>query len=128
MASEMERLCKAHAVTIRLMEGNTDEGRPSMDGMRPWTVALYMHGRRLVVNFWTGAAIARPTAADVLACLMSDATSYEGAQGFEAWCADMDLDTDSRAALHTYEECGRLAVRLRAFLGEFFDEFANAEH
>lgn len=85
----------------------------------PWTVDLRYRGRALRVPFWTGRAItADPTAADVLDCLLSDASGAE--QSFEDWAADLGCDPDSRKAEATYRAVIAQTAKLRRLLGEDF--------
>lgn len=96
---------------------------------RGWTVKLVHQKRSITVPFWQGAAHTKPpTAADVLSCLVSDASSYESARDFEDWARDLGYDTDSIKAKRTYEACGRTAKRVRTLLGKDFERVASAEH
>lgn len=52
-----------------------------------------------------------PTAASVLACLLSDASATD--QCFADWAADFGYDVDSRKALATYEACCDIGRELR---------------
>ena len=90
--------------------------------MTPWTVTLRYKRRKMTVPYFTGSAITRePDAADVLDCLLSDASGYDAARGFEDWCADYGYDTDSRSAEHTYQQIERQSKKLRVFLGDLYD-------
>lgn len=90
----------------------------------PWTVELRYRRRRLTVPFWTGVAItSEPTAADVLGCLLSDASSYKSARDLEDWASDLGYDTDSRKAEKTYRAVEKLTRKLRKFLGDDFESF-----
>jgi hypothetical protein len=53
-----------------------------------------------------------PTAADVLHCLLLDASAAD--QNFHDWCADLGYDTDSMRAFRTYQECLETGRKLRA--------------
>lgn len=65
--------------------------------------------------------IRKPSAADILDCLSSDACGIE--QSFEDWASDLGYDTDSRKAFDTYQTCQRQAKELRSLLGrEAFNE------
>lgn len=56
----------------------------------------------------------RPEIADVLSCLISDASA--AAASFEDFCAEMDSDPDSLKARETYEACAKTRrALLRAF-------------
>lgn len=78
--------------------------------------------RSMTILFHTGKGIKRdPTVADVLSCLISDASGSD--QSFADWCGDLGYDTDSRSAERVYKDCQREARRLRRFLG---DDLYNA--
>jgi hypothetical protein len=68
-----------------------------------------------------------PEVADVLGCLLSDASGADETS-FEDWASGYGYDSDSRKAERMYGECRKTAVRLRKFLGTKFNEFATAEH
>jgi hypothetical protein len=92
----------AHGITGRIYKA--DEGtKPPADfaGARCWRVRITnARGEVLTTPFYTGAAIDRPTVADVLACLASD--YIEDGTTFEQWADEMGYDTDSRKALATF--------------------------
>lgn len=96
-------------------------------GATGYTVTLRRGRQRLTVDFWMGSAhTSEPTAADVLACLVSDASGAE--QAFESWAGDLGYETDSREAERIYRACRAMAPRVRRFLGDTFDRVAAAEH
>jgi hypothetical protein len=77
-------------------------------------------------EFWynrPGTAI-KPTAADVLHCLLSDASC--GADTFEDFCGNLGYDTDSRKSLETYLICQKTGVELRRLLGEHYSAVLKA--
>ena len=96
------------------------DSNPNMEDSRDmnhWRVILRCKGKQLTVPFSTGYGISgEPTAADVLSCLASDASSIDNASSFEDWAADFGYDTDSRKAERTFKACERQAAKLRAFL------------
>lgn len=93
----------------------------------PWRITLRRSRRQLTVDFYTGpACYGEPTAADVLDCLVSD-VRY-GEVSFEEFCSDLGYEEDSRRAYATWEKCRELAPRVRRFLGDAFEEYADAEH
>lgn len=59
--------------------------------------------------------IKKPTVADVLDCLASDASGAD--QGFEDWAGDLGYDTDSRKAEETYKTIQRQTKELRKLIG-----------
>ena len=96
---------------------------PNMDSaerMDHWRITLRRPGRKMTVYFsmGTGHHGKMPEAADVLDCLVSDASSVANAQGFEDWAAELGYDTDSRKAHRTYTICQRQADRLKKFMGD----------
>lgn len=94
---------------------------PGMEGMNEYTAVLHFEGRRMTIPFYTGKGWTKdPEAFDVVTCLASDLSSYEGSNGFEEWARDMGYDTDSRKALQTYRAVERSAKRTLRFLGETF--------
>src|SRR6478752_235815 len=62
-------------------------------GSHAWKVTLRYRGRQMTVPFYTGSMCGEATAADVLHCLISDASSVDNT--FEEWCADFGYDSDS---------------------------------
>jgi hypothetical protein len=68
-----------------------------------------------------------PQAADVLECLVSDASSIEGSGTFESWAEDFGMDPDSRTAEQTWRQILEQAHRLRGFLGRDFDYVVKGE-
>ena len=82
--------------------------------------------RRLTVDFYCGPACNEPTAADVLACLVSDVTF--GEESFEDFCSELGYDPDSRKAEKTWKACKRMAPKVRRFCGGDLTVIQNAEH
>lgn len=58
-----------------------------------------------------------PDPADVVCCLMNDARVLDF-PSFEAWAEDIGSDPDSRKAEEMYHLCLRIALQLRAGVGE----------
>jgi hypothetical protein len=95
---------------------------PHMDSPRDmdhWKVTLRAGRSRYTTYFSMGFGYhgTEPTAADVLDCLASDASSVDQ-NSFEDWCAEMGSDPDSRRAERTYKACAQSAKRLRQLLGD----------
>ncbi len=68
-----------------------------------------------------------PKLADVLACLLSDASS--GAESFEDFCSNLGYDSDSRKALATWRSCRRTAAAFDRLLGaETLEFLIGLEH
>ena len=53
---------------------------------------------------------------------------YENACCFDDWANDLGYDADSRAVKRTYDQCGRIAKKVRVLLGDAFEWVASAEH
>jgi hypothetical protein len=121
-----DEFCDKHRVTIHTI------GRSLTKDDRGWehyamTCLLKYERRSLKTPFMQGTAHAdEPTAAEVLACLISDAQSVESARSFEDWCGDLGYDSDSRKAEATYKACEATGGKLRRFLGEDYDAFVIA--
>lgn len=84
-----------------------------------WKVTLKnARGSRYTVPFFKGVGLpdTPPTAAEVLECLIDDATGYRNANSFEDWAENYGYDTDSRAAYRIFEACRRISERLDKFL------------
>lgn len=75
---------------------------------------------RLFANFdhrQKGAAIAPPSAADILYSLMSDGSAID-AGTFDDWCDEFGYDVDSIKARGMYDQCLQTGLRLRAAFGD----------
>jgi len=129
--------CRTQGVTITANPKLVDRDR--LDAWKKtafaWDVQLTRHGKTYTTDYWCGSAHAKhegnrtiptpPTAPDVLASLLSDASTAADLS-FEEWAADLGMSEDSRAALATYEACRDTAMRLAAFLGTDYDAFVEA--
>ncbi len=58
-----------------------------------------------------GAAVPPPDVADVVHCLLTDASGTD--ERFEDWAAELGFDPDSRKAERMYEACRETAAALR---------------
>lgn len=74
-------------------------------------------GRACQPGLLPGKRLAGPTPADVLACLLSDASALDY-PSYEDWAADLGYDPDSRKGEKDYRACLEIALKLRAGLGE----------
>lgn len=120
--TELERLCERDKVTGEFAFGEASE--PALWENPPahnWRVTLRRKGHELVTDFYGGSAVTDPTPADVLACLCSDVTIHENDEYGE-------LYEDAGQAIAAYKKMELLAPEIRSFLGDAFDEYANAEH
>ena len=94
-------------------------------GSTGYMVTLRFKGRQITVPFYMGPALCRePHAKEVLGCLVSDAQC--GEYDFEEFCSNMGYDEDSRRAERIHKACQRTAEKLERFLGEDYDEIAQA--
>lgn len=65
-----------------------------------------------------------PSAYDVIACVMSDASGAD--MNFIDWCDNYGYDTDSRKAVDIHEACARTARDARRVLGDLYSQFDGA--
>lgn len=91
------------AVGITMSSESTDHN-PHMDdsdNMDNWKCVLRTPGKKMTLYFSKGIGHEgrRPTAAEVLDCLRSDASSVDNAHSFEDWASDFGYSEDSRKAL-----------------------------
>ena len=123
--SEMVNVCRRHNVKAAVkLAGKVPEGWTP--GTNAWKVKLSMGPKRLTVPFYTGPGCkGEPSAADVLACIVSDALA--GEMSFHEFCREFGYDDDSRKAKATHRACQGMA-KVRGFLGKHFAEFAEAQH
>jgi hypothetical protein len=106
------------------------DGRPPWDDGKwqgyAWRVTLRYQGRQMTVPFFTGELAGEPTTADVLHCLLSDATSVLTARDWVDWAQDMGYESlsDADKAREIYEACQSIGDRLETLLGDDFETFA----
>ena len=127
MKTELQKLCDEKRITIESHYGAVEvpEGWPR--GTHPYKCILRFGRKRMTVPFFMGPANEHePEAADVLSCLILDSSACDAS--FEEWCSDMGYGSYSRSAEKTYKACLKAGKKVRAFLGDEFDTFAQAEH
>lgn len=128
MMTTADKTCRKLGIRAECVYGAE---RPPVQGdwqpAHSWTVTLSWKGpppifdskapvRRITVPFYQGAGhSAEPTAADVLSCLILDASAADY-DSFEQWAEDFGYDTDSRKAERVYRACCETAKRLERFL------------
>jgi hypothetical protein len=123
--SQLEKLCADLGITCESKYGG--EVPSNFANAHPYLVTLHFKRRMLVVPFYMGSAhTVEPTSADVLYCLCSDTRA--GELSFDEFCSEFGYDSDSRKAEAEWKACAAVAPRVRRFLGETFDDVANAEH
>jgi hypothetical protein len=99
---------------------------PHMSGdqlPRNFECTITMRGRGyhepMTVYFSQGSAHKkRPTLAEVLDCLASEASGVDNARSFEDWAGEYGYDTDSCKAERTYHICEKQAQDLKALLSQ----------
>ena len=91
-----------------------------------WLVRMRYRGRRMTVPFYGGELVTNPTTAEVLECLLIDASGAD--ESFDDWCCNLGYDTDSRKALASYQQVQDQTARLRRFLaGDTYDALQDPE-
>ena len=139
MRSELDRFCEDHNITCTSVYGGNYQPIPDgfMPGTHPYRVTLKRDARidgerirrQISADFFMGPALCEePTPGDVLSSLLLDASSAENARDFEDFCAEFGYDTDSRRAERIYRACEAMAPKVRAFLGELYDDAIDCEH
>lgn len=124
-------LCNATPrVSVKLRPGEANDWTDT--GAHHYSATLRYKGRRMTVPFHTGSGWKTdPDAADILDCLISDATSYDNAEDFVDWAVEFGYDLSEREprekARRTYAAVESISRKLHKFLGDDFDRFAQAE-
>lgn len=131
--TKLEKVVKDRGVTAKWVVGAPGPIPENMRDMHPYTVTLTRGKHRITVPFYTGSAVKleqrasqHKVAADVLHSLVSDAQGFENARNFEDWASEYGYDVDSRKAERIYKKLAELSPQVRDFLGEHWDEFAEA--
>lgn len=73
-----------------------------------------------IVEFNRGKKIPPPALEDIMYCLLMDADVFDHAN-YESWASDLGYATRTKEGLdgrHIYDECLRIALQLRAMLGD----------
>lgn len=131
MASELEQACEKHKITLDVWPSSKP---PMSKGMRSWFFVLHFEGRHMSGDFFTGSGIkGKPTAADVLYCVLSDASSYRNAPTLDAFAEDWwgDQKNSIKLLIECFEACKRHESDIR-FLFEghsrALEECEDSEH
>lgn len=97
-----------------------DGGRFPMDHYTCKIVRTMRDRRTMTVTFSKGIGHKgkRPSLAEVLDCLASDASMVENSRDFTDFCNELGYDPDSRKAKRTYDTIIRQSFELRELLGE----------
>jgi hypothetical protein len=107
-------------ITVEYADSNPNMAADDkwMQSATHYKCILKCGNRQMTVPFNQGVAISRePTAADILNCLASDASSIENAGSFEDWASEFGYSPDSRKAEKTYNICRKQAEQLSRLLG-----------
>jgi hypothetical protein len=130
--TKLEKVVKDRGVKAKWVVGAPGPIPEGMRDMHPYTVTLTLGSKRITTPFFTGSAVkleeraSQKVAADVLYGLVSDTQGFENARDFEDWASEYGYDVDSRKAERIYKNLSKIAPQVRDFLGERFDEFAEA--
>jgi len=111
---------RASKVRGRFFYGEAPQHEEKEWTVHNWLVRLSYQGRKLTVPFYGAALVTHVTTAEVVGCILLDANS--GTETFEDFCAVMGYDLDSRKAESVWRSCGKMADKLRRFLGADFSE------
>ena len=149
--TELGEACEKHCITGRAERGRTvDPPCFDVSAMIGWRITLrypppdqrerqpgeghraYLLRRRprlMKLDFYQGNGHKEmPTVADVLHCLLMDASVLHS-RDFEEWADDLGLDTDSRKAEQTYRRCLEQTEKLETLLGsDLIEELSAIEH
>lgn len=119
----LDEFIERHGLT---MDAEYADTNPNMTGMPPgsmhWLCTIRRGGETMAVPFSQGPAHTEPpTAADVLNCLASDASSIENAPDWLDWAEEMGFGDEGasgmRKARDTYQAIERQSADLRELLG-----------
>jgi len=131
-ATQTERLSKlARKVSCSAKYGDISTPWDKLDDWQrqahPYRVRLRYQGRQMSLDFFMGQAHTdEPDAAEVLSCLLSDASACD--QSFEEWASELGYETDSRKAERVYNMCVKQGEKLKLLLGDDFERFLYAEN
>ena len=119
----IEQMVRINLITMATEQTDSNPSMPDAENMDHWKCVLRRPGHNMTVYFSMGYGHngKKPTAADVLDCLASDASTIENTRGFEDWCLDLGYDTDSRKAEKTFKTCEHQSKQLRSFMGEHYE-------
>jgi len=121
--SELEQLCEKKGLTAEFLYGEA-VGDGWKNAVHNWRCTLTYQGRSYSCDFFGGESVTTPSAADVVSSLVLDCTSVEDPDQFDELCGDTKF-SEVLKLWHALEEA---APKIRAFLGDNFDKFAEAEH
>jgi hypothetical protein len=126
--SELQKLCEQKHVRIKAVYGGVEPSPRFPAGHHPYKITLRYKGRQLTVPFFCGPAITRePSAADVLSCLISDGQCYENTEDIDEFHREFGGDS-IKETLRAYTACEKMSKKIKDFLGDDYELFANAEY
>jgi hypothetical protein len=106
----MSTLLESIDITSKYI-GKSEQGHITLD---KWEVCLYRGDVKTTVDFYLGEGHKgrEPELKEVIHSLISG--NYIALRlTFEEFCCDYGYDTDSRKAFATWEDCERIAIKLR---------------
>ena len=107
------------------MHSERVQANPYIDdwpGATHWRCKLTYQRRQLTVPYSMGSAYTgEPKIADVLQCLVDEATSFENARDFEDWAEALGFDPDSRKAERVFRQVKKNSRGLKRLLGDAYD-------
>jgi hypothetical protein len=139
---DLEKLCTKKGIKITCEYGGASYNE-NFPNAHPYKRTLRKGDKQLTVPFYMGPAHSEePTAADVLNCLISDTFAAENHNDWVSFAEEFGyLEKPSsydykpqkftdqvRRAQKIYEQCVKMAPKVRHFLGNDFDALAGAEH
>lgn len=93
-------------------------------GAQHFLATIRYKKRELQTEYTIGSAVVRPEAADLVHCLLNDASA--GQDSFEDFCSSFGYDTDSRKAHATWLACQTAARDIKFLLGDDLEMFQEA--
>lgn len=84
--------------------------------------------KRVTITFSKGLGLqGEPTATEVIECMIMDAQGLENSRYFKDWAADYGYDEDSRKAEKVYKAVNWQTLKLKRFLGGYYEEALTTE-
>ena len=91
----------------------------------PWTCTFRYQRRRMTIGHYSDFGLQqKPTAAEVLACLLQDARLFKEVGDYVEFCDTFNYGRDSRRSEWTYAACRDAALRLQHLLGADYQTMA----
>ena len=114
--TEITALCAELAIGFKLvslgLQGPTENWDQAHNAYK---VTISRGRKRATIDFRTGTGWkVDPDLADVLSCMVSDASAGEAS--FDDFCSDFGYDSDSRKAHATWKACRKMSERLSRLL------------